>query len=77
MVSGRPSCAPYRLLAHWHHPRFGSGEHGGNIFMTALCQNLQDAGAEIVLSGHHGYERFAPQTAGGTFGDAGTDSCLC
>jgi 3',5'-cyclic AMP phosphodiesterase CpdA len=54
-------------LAYWHHPRFSSGQkHGDSPFMAPLWQILQDAGADVVLSGHeHGYERFAPKTAGG------------
>lgn len=54
-------------IAMWHHPRFSSGsEHGSNVDMQVFFQALQDAGAEIVLSGHdHDYERFAPQTASG------------
>jgi hypothetical protein len=53
-------------LAFWHHPRFSSGSHGDAPEVQPLWQALQDAGAEVVLSGHdHDYERFAPQTAGG------------
>ena len=48
-------------LAYWHHPRYSSGHDGSNAFMQPLWQALDDAGAEIVLSGHsHDYERFAP-----------------
>jgi acid phosphatase type 7 len=55
-------------LAYWHHPRFSSGgTHGNEGEVQPLWQALQDAGAEVVLSGHeHNYERFAPQTAVGT-----------
>lgn len=54
-------------LAYWHHPRFSSGaEHGDDPAMTDIWQTLQDAGADVVLSGHdHDYERFAPQDAAG------------
>lgn len=54
-------------LAYWHHPRFSSGaEHGDDPEMTDIWQTLQDAGTDIVLSGHdHDYERFAPQDANG------------
>ena len=48
-------------LAYWHHPRFSSGHDGSNDFMQPLWEALQDAQAELVLSGHsHDYERFAP-----------------
>lgn len=54
-------------LAYWHHPRFSSGAHGNNSSMQPIWQALQDHGADLVLAGHdHDYERFAPQTAGGT-----------
>jgi hypothetical protein len=53
-------------LAFWHHPRFSSGPHGGAADVQPLWQALQDAGADVVLSGHdHDYERFAAQTAAG------------
>jgi acid phosphatase type 7 len=54
-------------LAFWHHPRFSSGSHGNADFMTPLWQILEDAGADLVLSGHvHAYERFAPMAADGS-----------
>jgi hypothetical protein len=53
-------------LAYWHHPRFSSGHDGNNTFMQPIWQDLYNAGAELVLSGHsHDYERFAPQNASG------------
>ncbi len=53
-------------LAAWHHPRFSSGPHGDDTSVEELWAILQAAGADVVLNGHdHGYERFAPQTAGG------------
>jgi hypothetical protein len=53
-------------LAFWHHPLFSSGGHGNNEKMRQVWQVLEDAGAELVLSGHdHDYERFAPQDADG------------
>jgi calcineurin-like phosphoesterase family protein len=53
-------------LAFWHHPRFSSGPHGDAPEVQPLWQALEDAGADVVLSGHdHDYERFAPQTAAG------------
>ena len=53
-------------LAYWHHPLFTSGPNGNNAVMRDLWRILQDAGAEVILSGHdHLYERFAPQDATG------------
>jgi hypothetical protein len=53
-------------LAFWHHPRFSSGPHGSTPRMAGLWRVLQDAGADVVLSGHdHHYERFAPMDADG------------
>lgn len=52
--------------AYWHHPRFSSGSHGDHAGMSALWRILDEAGAEIVLSGHdHVYERFAAMHADG------------
>jgi hypothetical protein len=49
-------------LAYWHHPRFSSGHEGSHLEMQPLWEALDDAGAEILLSGHsHDYERFALQ----------------
>ncbi|MDP9399988.1 MAG: hypothetical protein M3P39_03365 [Actinomycetota bacterium] len=54
-------------LAYFHHPRFTGGRPGNATSVTPLWQALYDAGAEVVLGGHvHGYERFAPQTPGGS-----------
>jgi calcineurin-like phosphoesterase family protein len=48
-------------LAYWHHARYSSGHDGSNAFMQPLWEALQDAQAELLLSGHsHDYERFAP-----------------
>jgi acid phosphatase type 7 len=53
-------------LAYWHQPRFSSGLHGSDAALAPLWRTLQQAGADVVLSGHdHDYERFAPQTADG------------
>jgi hypothetical protein len=53
-------------VAYWHHPRFSSGSHGNTLQVAPLWAALDDAGAELVLSGHdHIYERFAPQDANG------------
>ncbi len=53
--------------AMWHHPRFSSSaEHGDDKSTKDLWKALEEAGAELVLSGHdHDYERFAPQDADG------------
>jgi hypothetical protein len=54
-------------LAYWHHPRYSSGHDGDNTFMQPLWEALDDADAEIVLSGHsHDYERVAPVDRNGT-----------
>ncbi|WP_214327815.1 discoidin domain-containing protein [Nonomuraea sediminis] len=53
------------IAAYWHHPLFSSGEHGNNPASKPAWQALQDAHADLVLTGHdHIYERFAPQSAG-------------
>src|SRR5437763_1766295 len=50
-------------LAFWHPPRFSSGQAGSNSNMGTIFQDLYNANADVVLSGHdHVYERFAPQT---------------
>ena len=55
------------VLAIWHHPRFSSGRHGNQPFTATLWETLDEADAELVISGHdHSYERFAPQSADGT-----------
>jgi acid phosphatase type 7 len=55
-------------LAYWHHPRFSSGAAGNNSSLQPIWQALYDYGADLVLAGHdHEFERFAPQTATGTF----------
>lgn len=55
-------------LAYWHHPRWSSGtQHGNSSQVGPFMTLLYNAGAEVVLSGHeHNYERYAPQTPGGT-----------
>jgi hypothetical protein len=58
-------------LAYWHHPRFSSGYDGSNTFMQPLFQDLYNAGADVILSGHsHDYERFAPQDPKGKLNQA-------
>jgi hypothetical protein len=59
-------------LAYWHHPRYSSGHDGSNDFMEPLWEALQDAQAEVLLSGHsHDYERFAPLDRDGAVDLAG------
>ena len=54
------------VVAYWHTARFSTGEHGSNDSVGPFWEQLYEAGAEIVLSGHeHIYERFAPQTPEG------------
>ena len=61
-----PGQPPPCTLAFWHHPLYSSGGHGNVPKMRDAWTLLQDAGAELVLSGHdHDYERFAPQDANG------------
>jgi acid phosphatase type 7 len=48
-------------LAYWHHPRYSSGHDGSHALMQPFWNALDDAHAEVVLSGHsHNYERFTP-----------------
>ena len=59
-------------LAYWHHPRYSSGHDGSHTTLSAFWSDLNQAGAEIVLSGHsHDYERFAPKDAAGKVSPAG------
>jgi acid phosphatase type 7 len=58
-------------LAYWHHARYSSGHENNNTFMQPLWEALDDAGAEIVLSGHsHDYERVAPVDRNGNVNQA-------
>src|SRR5213592_445193 len=53
-------------LAFWHHPLFSSSTIAVAAAAEATWQDLYDAGAELIINGHHhDYERFAPQTAAG------------
>lgn len=55
------------VMAVWHHARFSSGRHGSNTTVAPFWKTLYAGGADLVLNGHdHHYERFAPQTPGGT-----------
>jgi hypothetical protein len=59
-------------LAYWHKPRWSSGHDGNNTFMQPLWAALDEAGVEILLSGHsHDYERFTPLDAAGMPDPAG------
>jgi hypothetical protein len=58
-------------LAYWHHPRWSSGEHGSQAFMSDIWTELYNAGVDVVLSGHdHDYERFAPLDPNGNIDQA-------
>lgn len=51
-------------LAFWHHPVFSS--EGDSPAMGAMYRALYEAGADVLLVGHHHlYERFAPQNPDG------------
>lgn len=53
-------------LAYFHHPLFSSGFDGSIKRMKPFYQAMNDAGVDVVLSGHdHHYERFAPQDPDG------------
>ena len=53
-------------LAYWHYPIFSSGEEGGTAEARTFWQDLDQAGADVVLNAHeHDYERFAPQDVNG------------
>jgi hypothetical protein len=73
-VAANQSSAQYQWLANdllarnarcvaaiWHHPMFSSGPNGPSPLMRDIWQLLQQARAEIVITGHdHVYERFVP-----------------
>ncbi|HSF16449.1 MAG TPA: Ig-like domain-containing protein, partial [Vicinamibacteria bacterium] len=60
LAAHRTTCT----AAIWHHPLFSSG--GGSSGVADFWQILNEAGADLVLTGHkHSYERFAPQNANG------------
>jgi len=53
-------------IAFYHHATFSDGEHGDTPNAIEFWRAMDDAGVDIVLSGHdHTYQRFAPQTADG------------
>lgn len=59
-------------LAYWHEPLFTSkSTNPPNLAMRDIWRTLQDAGVDLVLSGHnHHYERFAPLDLNGQRDDA-------
>jgi acid phosphatase type 7 len=53
-------------LAFFHRPLISSGIAAVNTSVSPLWQDLYDAGADLVLTGHdHAYERLAPMNAAG------------
>ena len=53
-------------LAYWHIPLYSSGGRA-NANTQSIWQTLYNNNVDVVLNGHdHIYERFAPQTPGGT-----------
>jgi hypothetical protein len=59
-------------VAFWHHPRYSSGFHGSDPRTASIWRTLDQAGAELVLTGHdHHYERFALQDENGQPSDGG------
>jgi hypothetical protein len=59
-------------LVYSHHARYSSGHDGSSTFMQPIWEALDDADAEILLSGHsHDYERFAPLDRNGNLDQAG------
>ncbi len=56
LAQPQPQCT----LAFWHHPRWSSGLAGETYWIATLWDYLDEAGADLVLSGHdHHYERIA------------------
>jgi acid phosphatase type 7 len=70
----RADLAAYRtscILAYSHHARYSSGHDGNNTVLQPLWEALDDAGAELLLSGHsHNYERIAPLDRNGDLNQA-------
>jgi hypothetical protein len=53
------------VVAYWHHALFSSSPDA-TPFMRPIWQALYEAGADVIVEGHHhAYERFAPLTAEG------------
>lgn len=60
------------VLAYWHHPRWSNSRHGDSERSSAFVEELDRAGAELVLSGHdHNYQRFEPRRPDGNRDPAG------
>jgi hypothetical protein len=54
--------ADAHVLAYWHEPRFSSRVAQPSLAVRPLWEALYDAGADVVINGHHHhYERFGPQ----------------
>ncbi len=54
------------VLAFWHHPRWSRSTHGDDPEVQPLLEQLYDAGADVVLTGHdHAYQRFDPRRPDG------------
>ena len=50
-----------------HHPRWSSGEHGSNAFVSRFYRIAYNHHVDVMLSGHdHHYERFVPKRPDGT-----------
>jgi acid phosphatase type 7 len=63
----KASSATACTVAIWHRPRFSSGRHGNDESVGPFWTALYAARVDVVVNGHdHDYERFAPQTPGGT-----------
>lgn len=55
------------ILAYWHHPRYGIGNHGDTTAVDPFWDLLYEHGGDVVLSAHdHSYQRFSPVGADGT-----------
>jgi PKD repeat protein len=60
------------ILAYWHAPRFSSHSASVRADVKPLWDALSAAGADVVINSHYkSYERFAPQTTGGTASASG------
>ncbi len=67
LAANRTQCT----LAYWHEPRWSSGNHGNNTFVSSLWQVLYDNNVDLIFNGHdHDYERFAPQNPAGAADNA-------
>jgi hypothetical protein len=54
------------IAAYWHHPRWSTGINGSDNRVGFFAQELVNAKADIMLSGHEAdYERFPPLDAAG------------